>query len=93
MPPPTDITGVRRLLGMVQFLARFVPNLPEVIYPIQELVSKETEWKWRQEQDEAFQKIKTILSAESVLAHYKHSPKSLVQSDASKNALSAALLQ
>ena len=27
MPPPTDIHGVRRFCGMIQYLARFMPDM------------------------------------------------------------------
>ena len=93
MPVPTDVSGVKRLLGMVQFLARFVPHLSETVHPIQTLVNKEHSWHWGPEQDSAFAKVKDALSAEPVLKHYNPKLPLVVQADASKNALGAAMLQ
>ena len=44
MPNPTDVASARRLLGMVQFLAKFVPHLTKVVKPIQDLTSKDDLW-------------------------------------------------
>lgn len=34
MPKPTDIAGVQRLNGFVNYVARFLPRLAEVMEPI-----------------------------------------------------------
>ena len=34
MPPPTDVAGVRRLLGMVQYVSKFLPHLSERTKPL-----------------------------------------------------------
>ena len=38
MPAPTDKEGVRRLLGLVQYLAKFIPNMSEIDVPIRTLL-------------------------------------------------------
>ena len=58
MPPPTDVHGVRRLCGMVQYLARFLPNLAEELEPIRALTKKEKEWEWSTECQEALERVK-----------------------------------
>ena len=37
MPPPTDKQGVQRLLGLVQYLAKFLPHLSEITKPLRDL--------------------------------------------------------
>jgi len=93
MPAPTDVTGVRRLLGMINFLAKYVPHLSTVVRPIQALVCKDTVFNWGPEHDAAMNKVKTILSAAPVLAHFDPAQPLVVQCDASKDGLGAALLQ
>ena len=34
MPKPTDVEGVRRLCGFVNYLAKFLPRLADVLLPI-----------------------------------------------------------
>lgn len=42
MPAPTDVEGVRRLCGMAQYMARFLPNLAETLEPMRALTQKDT---------------------------------------------------
>ena len=37
MPEPEDVMGVRHLLGIVQYLAKFLPHLSEMTAPLREL--------------------------------------------------------
>ena len=34
MPPPEDKAGVQRLLGTVNFLAQYIPNMSEITAPL-----------------------------------------------------------
>ena len=40
MPAPTDIHGVKRFCGMVQYLSKFLPNLASDLQPIREQLNK-----------------------------------------------------
>lgn len=37
MSQPTDVTGVRRFCGMVQYMARFIPSLSTTLEPLEQL--------------------------------------------------------
>ena len=54
MPAPTDATGVRRFLGMVQYLEKFMPHLTQLTSPLRELTRKDVPWCWHEEHDNAF---------------------------------------
>ena len=54
MPAPTDKAGVQRLLGMVQYLSKFLPNLADITKPLCDLTQKEVEWTWGPPQASAF---------------------------------------
>ena len=41
MPAPKDVAGVKRFCGMVQYLARFLPNLTDSLAPLHKLTRKE----------------------------------------------------
>ena len=56
MPKPKDVKAVRRLCGFVNYLAKFLLRLSEVLEPIQELTRKEVPWQWQHEHDAAFDK-------------------------------------
>ena len=47
MPKPEDDEqGVHRLLGMVNYVAKFAPNISEVTAPLRELLKKDVAWHW-----------------------------------------------
>ena len=41
MQPPADVLGVKRMCGMVQYMAKFLPDLSTIPGPIRELTRKE----------------------------------------------------
>ena len=55
MPAPTDKKGVERLLGTVNYLGKFIPNLASVTEPIVVLLRKDIEFHWSHQQVKAFQ--------------------------------------
>lgn len=54
MPQPKDKTELQRFMGMVQHLAKFIPNLSEVSAPLRKLLEGETTWHWEREQQNSF---------------------------------------
>ena len=46
MPEPQDKKRVQRLLGMVNYVGKFVPNLSEITLPLRELLKKDVAWHW-----------------------------------------------
>lgn len=40
MPPPTDIAGVQCLLGLAQYLSKFLPYLADLTKPLRNLAQK-----------------------------------------------------
>ena len=90
MPAPTDITGVRR---MVQYLARYTPNLADDLAPSHALTRKDTDFVWSKACVEAFNCLKRKLSKAPVLVFYNPEETLVLQVDSSKDGLGAALLQ
>ena len=93
MPAPTNVQGVKRLCGMIQYLAKFMPNLASSLEPIRMLTRKDTPWNWSDECQEAFQRIKDSVSATPVLAYYDPHKELIVQVDSSSTGLGTVLLQ
>ncbi|XP_013407627.1 uncharacterized protein LOC106171724 [Lingula anatina] len=52
MTPPTDKDGVRRILGLVQYLAKFITNLSQVDAPLRALLKNDVSFKWEHEQQD-----------------------------------------
>ncbi len=93
MNPPTDVAGVRRILGTVNYLAKFLPRLSQISEPLRQLTKKENPFIWDNTHDEAFTTIKNLITKPPVLKYYDPASPLVLQCDASDHGLGAALLQ
>ena len=94
MPPPTDLKGVQRLIGMAAFLAKFVPQYSTVIAPIRTLLEKDSEFVWDDSfHGVAFRNLKNLLKSAPVLQFFDERAPIVVQTDASSTGLGGALFQ
>ena len=93
MPTPTDGEHVRRLLGFTNYLAKFLPNLSAISEPLRRLIQKDADFEWGSSQQQAFEMIKEIATAERSLAYYDVNKPVVVQCDASTLGLGATLMQ
>ena len=59
MPTPTDVTSLKRFLGVVNYHAKFLSHLFSVSEPLRGLEVKDAEWCWLPVHDEAVEKIKS----------------------------------
>ena len=93
MEAPTNITELRRFMGIVNQLGKFSPHLAELSSPLRELLSTKRAWLWDARQEEAFTNIKTELTNPTVLALYNPQAETKISADASSHGLGAVLLQ
>ena len=95
MEAPTDKKGVERLLGTVNYLGKFIPNLATLTKPIRELLKKEVEFQWSFEQQKAFQNIEDTLTMDEgpVLKFFDVLKPVTISCDAPSTGLGAVLSQ
>ena len=93
MSRPENVTEVRQFSGMINFLSRYVPNLSNIMAPINHLLKKDSNWIWDVAQENAFQEIKAAISSPTILAYYDPNKPTVVQSDASSYGIGGVILQ
>ena len=67
MPRPRDKAEVRRLLGLITYLGKFVPQLSDVSELLRNLTKEGVKFIWSQVHDDAFDTLKTMISEQPVL--------------------------
>lgn len=55
---------------MVQYYAKFLPNLADHLAPLHQLLKKGTPWTWETIHDSTFNEVKAMLSRDQVLTHF-----------------------
>lgn len=93
MPNPSDVAGVRRFLGFVNYLSKFLPSLIDIYEPLRKLTIRDTVWSWHEIHDQAVEEIKRLVTSEPVLSYYDPGNELTLQCDASETGLGAAILQ
>lgn len=90
-PRPTNITEVKRFLGVVNYYRNFVPNASSQLGPLHELLRAGARWEWGDRHERAFENVKRELASERVLAHYEPGMQLVLTVDAGPAGLGAVL--
>ena len=108
-PQPQNRDEVRTFLGFVGYYRKFVKDFSKIAKPLNELLSGyvckkrsrrrtktckgEPEWIWEQSHQDAFDKLKTLLTTPPILAYPDYSRPFILHTDASGQGLGAVLYQ
>ena len=93
MEAPTNIDELRRFLGMVNYLAKFLPNRCDAMQRLVNLNKKDTPWTWSETQKTAFDNIKGLVSNTPILSFYDPNKYLTLENDASNYGIGSVLLQ
>lgn len=95
-PVPCNLTDLRSFLGLANQLGQFVPDLAHASQPLRDLMKKDISFQWLQPQQEAFEKVKEVLTNPDgpILSHFDPCLPTVLLTDASRlKGLGFALLQ
>ena len=93
MPKPTNVSGVRRIIGFVTYLSKFLPKVSDICETLRKLTLKDSEFCWLDNHDNALDEIKRLVTAKPVLKYYDPKLQLVLQSDASESGIGATIMQ
>ena len=82
-PTPQCVRDVRKFLGLANYYRQFVKNFAKVALPMNRLTRKDEKWRWREEQQAAFEQLKAVFTTRPVLATPELDKEFRVEADAS----------
>ena len=67
---PTNVLEVRSFCGFVNYYASFLQGCSTVLQPLYNLTRNGVKFQWDKSCQAAFQKLKTMLTSDTVLKHF-----------------------
>lgn len=90
---PKDAKEVRSFLGLVNFNARFIPELATVSAPMRKLTKANEPFVWGLEQQHSFDELRKRFSCAETLGYFDKEAKTTIIADASPVELGVVLVQ
>src|SRR6266498_1782994 len=92
-PVPTDVTGVRKFMGLCNYYRKFIKDLSKLSKPLRQLLKKDVKFSWGPKEQKTFEKLKKILTEAPVLLFSNFDKPFVLYTDASLKGLGAVLEQ
>ena len=90
---PKNQKQLKGFLGLTNFYSRFTNKYAEATQPLLDLLKKNSKFKWTQEIDRQFQRVKELFIEMVMLKHPDLNKHFYLQTDASKYAIGGQLYQ
>ena len=79
---PNNVSELRTMLGMFQYLAKFMYDMSSLRKPMTELLNSDVVWSWEKAQQASFDKTKELLTTTPTLSYYDSTKPTVVSTDA-----------
>lgn len=90
---PSDKSGVRSILGSINFYLKYVENSSQILEPLHQLLRKDVKFEWTDECEHTLNLIKNYLCSKPILAIYDIKKPIFIETDASFKGIGATLKQ
>lgn len=91
--PPPNLKDLQKFLGFANFYRRFIRDFSKIATPLNRLLKKDIPWCWGDEQQYAFDDLKTAFATAPVLAMFDYTKQTVLETDASDWASGGVLSQ
>ena len=93
MNSPQCASEVKSLLGMAQYVSRFIPDYAKITAPLRNLTKQGVDWRWTKEEQKALDSLKEALAGDKVMTYFDPRKKTEIVVDASPVGLGGLLMQ
>lgn len=90
---PKSKKNVRQLLGKINFYYKYIENACKELEPLHNLLRKGVEFRWTEDCERSFQRIKNYLCSSPILGIYDPNRPVIIYTDASGEGIGAILKQ
>ncbi|PIC15867.1 hypothetical protein B9Z55_022683 [Caenorhabditis nigoni] len=91
MCTPQGEKELRAFMGMITYYGAFIPQMKTLRGPLDVLLGKDVEWRWTKQEEQAFQKLKDVLSSDLNLTHYQPHLQIVIAADACDYGIGAVI--
>lgn len=60
LPPPQTKQELLKFLGMIHYLAKFIPNMSDISAPLRKLLEGDIEWHWEEPQERILNTLNSL---------------------------------
>lgn len=92
-PRPTNPKHIKSFLGLVSYYRRFIPDFSKIAKPLTHLLKKEIPFVWQNQQQVAFDELKSKLTSAPVLIYPDFTKPFILTCDSSNYAIGSVLSQ
>lgn len=92
-PTPKSPKNIKKFLGLARCYQRFIPNFSKIAKPLIDLLKKNVQFSWRENQIDAFTSLKLPLCSNPILQYSNFTKPLVLTTDASGYAVGGVLSQ
>jgi hypothetical protein len=93
LKPPTNVRGVRSILGLCSYYRKFIKDFSKIAKPLTNLIKKDNEFIWNDNCQQAFDELKEKLVNHPILQHPNYGKEFILMTDSSGVGLGVVLAQ
>jgi len=71
MKPPTKVKDLQMFLGFVNYFVNYIPFFTWLMWPLYQLLFKDTKWEWNVIHQESYELCKLVLKSAPILGYPK----------------------